>query len=81
MYAIIMLTVSFLFLSQQLQATLINTGVDVSLLERSHHPTRRIMVTRSHDGERSFAGFADGRAAGQGRVSIVFDIKDRSNVS
>ena len=39
--------------------TLLNdTGVDTSLVQRtSEHPTRRVMVTRSLEGDREFGGF------------------------
>ena len=41
-----------------------DTGVDVSLLQRSSElPTRRVMVTRDPTGDRTFACFADGRPA------------------
>ena len=44
-----------------LQALLEEVGVDTSLVTRSvAKPTRRIMVERALDGERSFACFADG---------------------
>ena len=46
-----------------LQAILEESGVDTSLLRRTDvAPTRRVMVTRSKDGDREFAGFADGRS-------------------
>lgn len=44
-----------------LQAILEESGVDTSLLRRTDAaPTRRVMVTRSKDGDREFAGFANG---------------------
>lgn len=47
-----------------LENLLQETGVDVSLIQRTDQlPTRRVMVTRSMNGERAFGGFADNRAA------------------
>ena len=47
-----------------LLAVLEERGVDTKLVRRSSEaPTRRVMVARSKDGDRSFAGFADGLPA------------------
>jgi hypothetical protein len=44
-----------------LQSLLEDIGVDISLMQRSETaPTRRVMVERSVDGDRSFAGFWQG---------------------
>lgn len=52
----------------QLEALLKDIGVDTSLLQRddsSNSPTRRVMVTRSMEGDREFGGFYEGRAANE----------------
>lgn len=49
-----------------LQALLEGIGVDVTLMHRSAEdgsPTRRVMVTRSLEGDREFGGFYQGRSA------------------
>jgi len=47
-----------------LEHILSDAGVDVSLLQRTDKlPTRRVMVTRSLEGDREFGGFHDNRAA------------------
>ncbi len=47
-----------------IQQVLQETGVDISLLQRtSELPTRRVMVTRSMDGNREFGGFHENRPA------------------
>ncbi|KAL3936939.1 MAG: hypothetical protein SGBAC_007854, partial [Bacillariaceae sp.] len=51
----------------QLETLLKDIGVDTSLLQRdeSNGPTRRVMVTRSMEGDREFGGFYEGRAANE----------------
>ena len=47
-----------------LQSILTNTGVNTLLVQRTDKlPTRRVMVTRSIEGDREFGGFYDNRAA------------------
>ena len=47
-----------------LESILTNEGVNISLLQRtSKMPTRRVLVTRSLEGDREFGGFSDNRAA------------------
>mmetsp|Transcript_59526 Transcript_59526/g.112338 ORF Transcript_59526/g.112338 Transcript_59526/m.112338 type:complete len:511 (-) Transcript_59526:77-1609(-) len=47
-----------------LRTLLETTGVDTSLLRQTDEaPTRRVMVSRTLDGDRQFAGFADGKPA------------------
>mmetsp|Transcript_18970 Transcript_18970/g.29218 ORF Transcript_18970/g.29218 Transcript_18970/m.29218 type:complete len:337 (+) Transcript_18970:136-1146(+) len=54
---------------EELTSLLQNIGVDVSLVQRLtptdtvQYPTRRVMVTRSLEGDREFGGFYGGRAA------------------
>eukprot|EP00980_Cylindrotheca_fusiformis_P004243 scaffold918_cov126-Cylindrotheca_fusiformis.AAC.22 len=48
----------------QLVSLLDEIGVDVSLVQRTElKPTRRVMVTRSKEGDREFGGFYEGRSA------------------
>ncbi|CAJ1948911.1 unnamed protein product [Cylindrotheca closterium] len=48
----------------KLEALLKETGVDTSLVQRDESmPTRRVMVTRSMEGDREFGGFYEGRDA------------------
>lgn len=49
----------------ELETLLHDTGVDVTLLQRATDgsPTRRVMVTRSLEGDREFGGFYGGRSA------------------
>ena len=44
-------------LGEELVALLQSIGVDVSGVQYSHAPTRQVYVTRSLDGDRTFAGF------------------------
>lgn len=41
--------------------TVAGRGIDLSAVERTSHPTRDVLVERSMDGDRNFAGF--GKAA------------------
>jgi fructokinase len=51
----------------ELESLLLDIGVDVSLVQRTtniqNRPTRRVMVTRSIEGDREFGGFYQNRAA------------------
>lgn len=49
----------------KLESLLKEIGVDTNLMHRStdDSPTRRVMVTRSLDGDREFGGFYEGRSA------------------
>jgi fructokinase len=49
----------------ELEAMFREIGVDVTLLQRTtgSSPTRRVMVTRSEEGDREFGGFYGGRGA------------------
>lgn len=55
-----------------LQSILTNTGVNTLLVQRTDKlPTRRVMVTRSIEGDREFGGFYDNRAADEFADSLL----------
>lgn len=45
-------------------STTTGRGIDLSAVERTEHPTRDVLVTRTEGGERLFAGFGKAKANG-----------------